>query len=71
MLLALLTASFALISAVTAAPHVSNLGKRCTNSATDRTCWGDYDTSTDYYTEVPNTGVTREVPLRDSTVIEI
>jgi hypothetical protein len=40
--------------------HSSQLSKRCTNSATDRSCWGDYDTSTNYYTTVPDTGVTRE-----------
>lgn len=34
--------------------------KRCVNSAEDRTCWGDYDISTNYYDEVPDTGVTRE-----------
>lgn len=36
------------------------LTKRCVNSATDRSCWGDYDLSTNYYEEVPDTGVTRE-----------
>ncbi|KAI5851628.1 Cupredoxin [Morchella snyderi] len=36
------------------------ISKRCVNSATDRSCWGDYDTSTDYYNEVPDTGVTVE-----------
>lgn len=50
---------------VTAIPHVSsrntgNLGKRCTNSASDRSCWGDYDLSTNYYDEAPDTGVVRE-----------
>jgi hypothetical protein len=38
----------------------SNLSKRCVNSASDRSCWGDYDLSTDYYNVVPDTGVTRE-----------
>lgn len=38
----------------------SSLSKRCVNSATDRSCWGDYDISTDYYQVVPDTGVTRE-----------
>jgi hypothetical protein len=42
-------------------PHYSNsLSKRCTNSADDRSCWGDYDISTNYYDTVPDTGVTRE-----------
>lgn len=46
-----------------AAPSTSDRGrlsKRCTNSATDRACWGDYDLSTNYYDDVPDTGVTRE-----------
>lgn len=34
--------------------------KRCVNSAEDRSCWGDYDISTNYYDVVPDTGVTRE-----------
>ncbi|KAI9359651.1 laccase [Zopfochytrium polystomum] len=31
----------------------------CVNSATARSCWGDYDITTDYYDTVPDTGVTR------------
>jgi hypothetical protein len=58
-----LLASFA-ISGVFAAPKPSlsakTLSKRCTNSADDRSCWGDYDISTNYYDTVPDTGVTRE-----------
>lgn len=50
-----------LFSVVTAAPSVHSLSKRCTNSAADRSCWGDYDLSTNYYDEVPDTGVTVEV----------
>lgn len=58
----LLASSLSLIiSGVSAASHESHLGKRCTNSASDRSCWGDYDLSTDYYNTVPDTGVTREV----------
>ncbi|KAI9048532.1 hypothetical protein LZ554_007365 [Drepanopeziza brunnea f. sp. 'monogermtubi'] len=57
----------ALLSVAYASPRVSldrnPLAKRCVNSASDRTCWGDYDISTDYYTEVPDTGVTREYYL--------
>jgi len=49
------------ISGVSAAPQRSTLSKRCTNSASDRACWGDYDLSTNYYDEVPDTGVTVEV----------
>lgn len=54
--------SLLLASGVVAAPKAStpSLSKRCTNSADDRTCWGDYDISTNYYDEVPDTGVTRE-----------
>lgn len=37
-----------------------SLHKRCTNSADDRSCWGDYDISTNYYDESPDTGVVRE-----------
>lgn len=63
-----LAASFALISSINAAPAPSrefpsdlqSLAKRCTNSATDRSCWGDYDLSTNYYDEGPDTGVVRE-----------
>lgn len=59
-----LLASAVLISGALAAPRVSRpLAKRCTNSASDRSCWGDYDLSTNYYDEVPDTGVTREYYL--------
>lgn len=55
------------LSTASAAPSVSrdtgSLSKRCTNSATDRSCWGDYDLTTDYYNTVPDTGVTREYYL--------
>ncbi|KAF8857516.1 putative extracellular dihydrogeodin oxidase/laccase [Acephala macrosclerotiorum] len=47
--------------AAPSSPFSSNkLSKRCTNSASDRSCWGDYDLSTNYYDTVPDTGVTRE-----------
>lgn len=46
---------------VSAAPHQSSSSKRCTNSAADRACWGNYDLSTNYYDEAPDTGVTVEV----------
>ncbi|KAI4602002.1 hypothetical protein KJ359_010868 [Pestalotiopsis sp. 9143b] len=54
--------SLFLVAKVTAAPQSSapSLSKRCTNSADDRSCWGDYDISTNYYEEAPDTGVTRE-----------
>lgn len=32
----------------------------CANSASDRSCWGEFDISTNYYDLVPDTGVTRE-----------
>jgi Multicopper oxidase len=51
------------LPAVFAAPSSSysnKLSKRCTNSADDRSCWGEYDISTNYYDTVPDTGVTRE-----------
>ena len=37
-----------------------DISKRCVNSAEDRSCWGDYDISTNYYDTVPDTGVIRE-----------
>lgn len=59
---------FSLLSLALAASRVSAapleafaLSKRCVNSATDRTCWGDYDISTDYYNDGPNTGNIVEV----------
>lgn len=54
------------IPAVLGAPSFSfgdnsnHLSKRCVNSAEDRSCWGDYDISTNYYDVVPDTGVVRE-----------
>lgn len=51
-----------LASLITAAPGIEshNPTKRCVHSAEDRSCWGDYDISTNYYDVVPDTGVTRE-----------
>ncbi|KAK6198278.1 hypothetical protein LQW54_010427 [Pestalotiopsis sp. IQ-011] len=62
MLFTSLICSLFLAAKVTAAPQSSapSLSKRCTNSADDRSCWGDYDISTNYYEEAPDTGVTRE-----------
>ncbi|TVY82302.1 Laccase-2 [Lachnellula suecica] len=57
LLVSLGLASFALAAPKYSAPSVY---KRCTNSETDRSCWGDYDISTNYYDEAPDTGVTRE-----------
>lgn len=58
-----LLACLAISSSVFAAPRQSpTLAKRCVNSAEDRSCWGDYDLSTNYYDNdaVPDTGVVRE-----------
>ncbi|KAI5794996.1 multicopper oxidase-like protein [Geopyxis carbonaria] len=63
----------AALNIATATPLVersgSDLHKRCTYGADARDCWGDYDLSTDYYNEVPDTGVTREywLELRNIT----
>ncbi|KAL5358784.1 multicopper oxidase-domain-containing protein [Aspergillus floccosus] len=35
-------------------------GSYCENTPTSRSCWGDYNISTDYQTRAPDTGVTRE-----------
>lgn len=47
-------------TASSAAASSSNSTASCVNSASDRSCWGDYDISTNYYDVVPDTGVTRE-----------
>lgn len=57
--------ALAALPAVLAAPShalskTPSISKRCVNSASDRSCWGDYDINTDYYETVPDTGVTRE-----------
>jgi hypothetical protein len=62
MFLKSLICSLLVATKVAAAPQssVPSLSKRCTNSADDRSCWGDYDISTNYYDESPDTGVVRE-----------
>lgn len=50
-----------LVSAVYSIPLQGQLAKRCTNSAADRGCWGEYDITTNYYDISPDTGVTKEV----------
>lgn len=57
-----LLVSLALASIALAAPGLAapSLSKRCTNSESDRSCWGDYDISTNYYDESPDTRVVRE-----------
>ncbi|KAI1310840.1 putative extracellular dihydrogeodin oxidase/laccase [Xylaria venustula] len=50
-----------LVLNIRAEPFPKNsVSKRCTNSAEDRSCWGDYDIDTNYYEDGPDTGVTRE-----------
>lgn len=60
-----LTALFAQASA-TAIPAVrsplaprQNTTASCANSATSRSCWGEYSIDTNWYDVTPNTGVTR------------
>ncbi|KAK6597896.1 Laccase-2-like protein 4 [Botrytis cinerea] len=71
-----LTALFAQASA-TAIPAVrSPLAPRqsttasCANSATSRSCWGEYSIDTNWYDVTPNTGVTREywLSVENSTI---
>ncbi|KAH8602219.1 putative extracellular dihydrogeodin oxidase/laccase [Bisporella sp. PMI_857] len=53
-----------LLSKAVAVPRPAPLGRRCVNSAEDRSCWSDsFDLSTNYYDEVPDTGETVEVWL--------
>lgn len=40
----------------------------CENTATSRNCWGEYDIDTNYYTTIPDTGVTREYWLSVESV---
>ncbi|KAH8682591.1 laccase 3 [Xylariales sp. PMI_506] len=49
-----------LLLACTAAAVPSRSESGRINSPDDRSCWGDYDISTNYYEEVPDTGVVRE-----------
>ncbi|KAI1288298.1 laccase-1 [Xylaria venustula] len=41
----------------------SSSSSLCANSPTSRSCWGEYNTSTNYYLEIPDTGRTVEVWL--------
>lgn len=55
-------AGLAIVSMASAAALPdTTYGKRCTNGPSSRSCWGNYDISTDYYTKWPSTGVTRTV----------
>lgn len=50
-----------LVSSALAAPQSPSLPRAtCENSASNRSCWGEYDLSTNYYNVVPETNVTRE-----------
>lgn len=49
------------ISINTLTNTTANSTSQCTgNTASTRSTWCDYDLSTDYYNDVPDTGVTRE-----------
>jgi hypothetical protein len=43
----------------------------CENTATSRSCWGEYDIDTDYYNVTPDTGVTREVSYFTYLPVEV
>ncbi|KAI1334356.1 Cupredoxin [Xylariaceae sp. FL0016] len=45
---------------VTSIPYGSLNQRACENTAIARGCWGQYSIDTDYYEEIPDTGVTRE-----------
>ena len=62
-------AAFAASSLASAIPLVTDLiaeRQACENTPTSRGCWGEYSIDTDYYSIVPDTGVTREVSDLDS-----
>lgn len=62
--LLLLVAAVAAVPTAQAAPLTSRAF--CAgNTAADRSVWCDYSIDTDYYAEVPDTGVTVEVSLPD------
>jgi hypothetical protein len=48
-------------SAIPLASELIAERQACENSPTSRSCWGEYNIDTDFYSTVPNTGVTREV----------
>lgn len=41
-------------------PRQNSSSTGCENTATSRSCWGEYDIDTNYYTTFPDTGITRE-----------
>lgn len=65
--------ALACASFVTAIPGVTveGVAKRasCAHGPTSRQCWGNYDINTDYATVTPDTGVTREVRMRGTSII--
>lgn len=67
-----------LLGTATASPHEFNLfPKRASNSscsgntASTRSEWCDYSIDTDYYSEAPDTGVTREYWVCASTTYPV
>jgi len=60
-----LASALAVATLASAAPVLEEktVEKRTTNTAADRSIWGDYSLSTNYYDTVPDTGVVREVCL--------
>ncbi|EKD21339.1 uncharacterized protein L3040_000625 [Drepanopeziza brunnea f. sp. 'multigermtubi'] len=58
-----LTATASLASAIPLTSNTKaslNTRQSCENTATSRSCWGDYSIDTDWYEVTPQTGVTRE-----------
>lgn len=49
--------------------HIQSRSACSGNTASDRSSWCDYDINTDYYLEVPDTGVVREYWLEIRDVI--
>jgi len=37
--------------------------RSCENTTTSRSCWGDYDINTDYYSVIPQTRITRGMSI--------
>ena len=52
------------VSHATKFPRLQSRNTSCANTATSRGCWGKYSIDTNYYEEIPDTGVTREYWLK-------
>jgi hypothetical protein len=52
---------FRVLTALLIPEKLATRATSCENTATSRSCWGDYNIDTDYYDVTPTTGVTREV----------